>query len=307
MNDIKSIKKIDIHAHATPFREYYPPYSMDGKEIAWVSDTNVIELYDKLNIEKGVLLALSSPEGLMAPISSEECKFLADKHPNRFFWFCGVDPRAFPNTDDGDLEHIIKHYKKLGAKGVGEITAHIYADDIKLMNLYSACEKNDMPIIIHISPSFESGYGIYDDVGLPRIEKILKTFPSLKVIGHSGGFWHELSSNLTQENRQDAQTSKVQDGNRIVELMRKYPNLYCDISAQSGATALMRDKEFTLKFLNEFSQRVMYGCDICLPHQTFSFALAEFLEGLVLKGELSVEVYKKLVRDNAIRILKLDM
>jgi hypothetical protein len=74
----------------------------------------------------------------MSPITSEECKFLADKHPDKFFWFCDVDPRAFPNTKNGDIERIVKHYKKLGAKGVGELTAHIYADDDKLMNLYSA-------------------------------------------------------------------------------------------------------------------------------------------------------------------------
>ena len=307
MEEIKQIKKIDIHAHATPFREYYPPYLINGEEIAWVSDDHVIEFYEKLNIERGVLLALSSPEGKMSPITSEECKFLADKHPDKFFWFCDVDPRAFPNTKNGDIERIVKHYKKLGAKGVGELTAHINADDDKLMNLYSACEKLDMPLIIHISPTFESSYGIYDDVGLPRIEKILKAFPKLKIIGHSGGFWSEFSANLTEENRLEPVSGSVDESNRIVELLRKYSNLYCDFSASSGSTALMRDRKFAAKFLNEFSDRVMYGCDVCTPNQTFQYDFAEFVEGLVHDGSISFEVYKKFVRENAIRILKLDM
>lgn len=308
MNEIdlaKNIKKIDIHAHATPFKEFYPSISDDPKDV-WVSTEEVIKLYDDLNIEKGVLLPLTAADGQASPITSEECKFLSDKYSDRFYWFCGVDPRARPNSVDGDLDRFIKHYKNLGAKGVGEITSLLYADDPKLYNLFAACERNDMPIIIHVATSLNWGYGIYDDIGLPRLEKILSDFPKLKVLGHSHGFWCELSSDLTPQNRNDGQTSKVKDNNRILELFRKYPNLYGDLSAGSGAGALMRDEEFAAKFIEEFSDRLLYGCDLCLAHQTFPYDFNAFLEGMLEKGTLSPENYKKLVRDNAIRILKLD-
>ena len=41
-------------------------------------------------------------------------------------------------------------------------------------------------------------------------------------------------------------------GGRVVELMRKYPNLLGDLSAGSGLNAIMRDRKFGISFLNDF-------------------------------------------------------
>ena len=35
----------------------------------------------------------------------------ADKYPDRYAWFCNVDPRAYPNKKDGNLKNLINHYK----------------------------------------------------------------------------------------------------------------------------------------------------------------------------------------------------
>ena len=50
--DVKKLKKIDIHAHAIPFPEYAPKWNQGH---AWISGDDLIEIYDKLNVEKGVL------------------------------------------------------------------------------------------------------------------------------------------------------------------------------------------------------------------------------------------------------------
>lgn len=306
MFDPKSVKKIDIHAHAVAFPEYYPPHKPGDPDLRWVDARQLLGLYDRLGIETGVLLPLVSPEGQTAPMTSEACKYLADKYPDRFDWFCCVDPRAFPNTDDGDLAMLINHYKSLGAKGVGEITALLDADDPKLRNLFAACAACDMPAIIHISHTYEKGYGIYDDLGLPRIERLLADFPDLKLIGHSTVFWTEISGDVTEQTRFSYPNTPIAEGGRIVELMRRYPNLYCDISAGSGHNAMMRDPAFTARFFEEFSDRILYGCDICMPTNAHPFPFADFLEKMVADGKLSEETYRKLVRENAIRILKLD-
>jgi hypothetical protein len=47
--------------------------------------------------------------------------------------------------------------------------------------------------------------------------------------------------------------------------MRKYPNLYGDLSAGSGCNALARDPEYAIKFMTEFQDRLMFGLDICSP------------------------------------------
>jgi len=305
MSNVKNIGKIDVHAHATAFREYHPPHRPEDPDSVFVSAEQVIEFYDKLGIEKGILLPIVSPEGQTAPMTSEAAKYLTVKYPDRFYWFCNVDPRAFPNKKDGNLKNLINHYKLLGAKGVGEVTSQIAFEDPKAQNLFSACEECDMPVTIHIAPTVNNGYGLLDELGLPGLEKTLKNHPNLKILGHSQAFYSEISADVTAENRDQYPTGPVKEGGRMVELMRRYPNLYCDLSAGSGSNALMRDPEFAARFIEEFSDRLMYACDICHPTNTHPFPFADFLEKMLDDGKISEENYVKLVRENAIRILKL--
>ena len=81
--------------------------------------------------------------------------------------------------------------------------------------------------------------------------------------------------------------------------------LYCDLSAMSGANALMRDPEYAARFIEEFSDRMLYGGDLCSPTQKFPFAFDAFLDALVDDGMISSENYYKLVRGNAERLLDL--
>ena len=305
--DPKEIKKIDIHAHAVLFKEYYPPHTSKLGEMVMIGAEELIEMYDELGIEKGILLPITAPEGQMSVLSSESCKFLVEKYPDRFDWFCNVDPRAGGNRVNGEMLRLLKHYKALGAKGVGEITCVLPADDPKVMNLFAACAACDMPALIHIDIFPDRAYGIYDELGLPRIEKVLQTYPDLKLIGHSQAFWAEISGDLTEENRGRYPAGKVQPGGRVVELMRKYPNLYCDLSAGSGHNAIMRDPEFGMAFLEEFQDRIMFGCDICHTENRHSHGFKRFLEEMLDTGKLKADIYQKIVRDNAIRILKLDV
>ena len=241
------VKKIDIHAHATTLYEFYPLRKADDPHSKLLSPEILIDFYDRLNVEKGVLLPVVSPEGQYSTITSEACKFITEKYPDRFIWFCNIDPRSGANKPDFDFSVMLEHYKSLGARGVGEITAKIYADDPRLDNLFSCCEEYDMPVTIHISPSEEVGsYGIIDEIGLPRLEKMLKKHPKLKVFGHSQPFYAEISSDITEELRNRFPKGKVQEG-RIATLMREYENLYCDLSAGSGANAMQRDPEYAVR------------------------------------------------------------
>ena len=299
---METIKKIDIHAHAAPFRESAP---LMARGYPMVHAEEVIGFYDRLNVEKGVLLPLVSPEFHMIQVTSGDCKYTADKFSERFLWFCGIDPRAAGNDPKADLSTLIMHYKALGAKGVGELTAQLYADDPFVDNLFYHCAQCDMPITIHIGPQFGGCYGIVDEIGLPRIEKMLKKHPNLKLLGHSQPFWVEMSADATEENRNTYPKGKVIEG-RLPYLMRKYENLYCDLSAGSGANALMRDPEYASKFIEEFSDRILYGCDICQSFNTFPFKFDEFLTQMRQNSMISEENYYKLVRGNAIKLLKLE-
>ena len=87
--------------------------------------------------------------------------------------------------------------------------------------------------------------------------------------------------------------------------MRKYPNLYGDLSAGSGRNALARDRGYAAKFLTEFQDRLLFGMDICSPERERSNpnGLSAFLRDMLAKGEISETVFEKVARGNAMRIL----
>lgn len=299
----ETVKKIDIHAHVTPFEKYAPKYKWCDSTMP--SPDTLLSFYDALDIEKGVLLPISAPEAQLMLMPTETCAYVADMHPDRFVWFCNVDPRAYTNSKDAELGYLLEHYISLGAKGLGEITANLYTDDPKMDNLFGFCEELFLPVTIHIAPSSDGYYGIIDELGLPRLEKILKAHPKLKIFGHSQCFWSEIDSKNSEETRNTNVSGGKIDGGRVAELMRKYENLYCDLSAGSGSNAIMRDREHAARFIEEFSDRIFYGCDICNKIVKFPTAFNDFLTSMRENGEISEENYRKIVRENAIRVLKL--
>ena len=88
--------------------------------------------------------------------------------------------------------------------------------------------------------------------------------------------------------------------------MRKYENLYCDCSAKSGSNALMRDPDYTEKFVAEFSDRILYGCDIFQSFNKHQYIFNEFLTDMRKNGRISEDNYYKIVRGNAIKLLGLE-
>jgi predicted TIM-barrel fold metal-dependent hydrolase len=300
MENVKNIPKIDIHAHAVPFPDLTPRCPGCAN---FSSADEVLEVYDRLGVEKGVLLPLVSPDGIVSPMTAEATKLLADKYPDRFLWFANVDPRAAGNHPGAPLDRLIGHYKALGAKGIGEITAGLYLDDPRLENLFACCAEAEMPVTIHISIAPDS-YGVADELGLPRLEKILKKFPNLKLLGHSQVFWSEISADNNEEIRNTYPSGKVTDG-RVAQLMRQYPNLYCDLSAGSGANAFMRDPEYAAAFIEEFSDRILYGIDLVSKDSRFPFDFCAFFEKMLDDGSISPENYRKIFRDNAVKLLGL--
>ena len=294
------IKKIDIHAHAVAFPHHAPVYYHTGAKFPGGED--MIELYDKVNIERGVLLPIVSPEHQSTIMTNEGCMEIVDRHPNRFVWFCNVDPRM--GTAYANVRYLLEYYKSCGARGFGELTIPIYADDPMLEKLYTCLEELELPMTIHISVPNSGRYGIMDELGLPRLEGILARHPGLKILGHSQVFWSEISGDNSDAIRDGYPKGKVTPG-RITELLRKYDNLYCDLSAGSGMNAMMRDPEHAVLFFREFADRILYGCDICQKAAVHQYEFDDFLSGLRESGSLAEVDYRKIVRENAVKLLKL--
>jgi predicted TIM-barrel fold metal-dependent hydrolase len=287
-----SVAKIDIHSHVVP--------NSKKSMKRWVDDEALLNIYDKLNIEKGVVLPFLMSGDDASEATNVNAKLVTAMHPKRFLRFASVDLDCCDN-----LYEFLREEKESGALGVGEITSNVYFDDPRVDILFSACEKLELPVLFHMSPVMGSGYGLVDGLGLPRLEKMLIKYPKVKVIGHSQPFWCEISKIDTESERNAYPKGKIIEG-RLPELMRKCENLYCDLSAGSGANAMMRDGEYAAKFMTEFSDRILYGCDITSTESAYPFEFAAFLDRLLEAKMISEKVYKKICRENAIRLLKIE-
>ena len=291
------MKKIDVHVHTSMWGENLPSFNTP-----LATPQQVIERYEELNIEKGFIMPLLSPESRNFVQSNEEVIHIADKYKESFYCFCNIDPRMVNNTSGSDLSKLIEHYKEKGAKGVGEVTANMYIDEHFMENLFYHCAQCDMPVTIHIAPQKCASYGVVDDLNLPRLEKILKKYPSLKILGHSQCFWSEISADVTAENRNGYPKGKVVEGT-IARLMRECPNLYCDLSAGSGYNAISRDEDYAYKFIEEFADRLLFGTDLYMPHQ--QSLLSSWLDKAYENGHITEENYKKICRENAMKLFNL--
>ena len=298
------IRKIDMHAHAVSSHGFPHPWGD-----FWPTPEDLIGMYDQMNIECSVLMPMLCTDYYFETSTNREIHEITEKYPDRFLWFCNIDPRQGRNSTQTDFKPVIEHYKALGAKGVGEICSNLYFDDPLTMNLLYQCEQCEMPVTFHVG-NMGGTYGLVDELNLPRLEKVLKTFPQLKLIGHSQRFWSEISGDVTPETRNGYPNGKVTPGGRVPELLAKYPNMYADLSAGSGAGAMLRDPEYAYKFFEEFQDKLFFGTDIC--SSDFErvkagdiFRLGPFLDDAVANGYISETAYYKICRGNAEKLLGL--
>ncbi len=291
-----TVKKIDVHAHI----RMWPNRPMSVGCILPVAE-ELKESYRELNVDKGLILSIISPECQFSIQPNEEMEHIAKSNPDSFYWCCNFDPRMGKNSETTDFSYFLNYYKERGAVGVGELTANLYVDDPLMDNFFYHCGECDMPVIIHLTPKNGGDYGIIDEMGLYRIEKMLKKHPKLKIVGHSQYFWRDISENVATEKSVYA-SGKV-NGGRVAELLRNYPNLFCDLSAGSGFNALNRDPDHAYRFIEEFSDRLMYGTDICRAKQETK--LAAWLDESYANGMITRENYVKICRGNAIKVFNL--
>ena len=125
------MQKIDIHVHATATRG---PERLAGT--SWALPDELRAMYDRIGVEKGLLLPIWAPEYNHDPITSRDAEQLAAARPETLgWWFCGVDPRMGGNSPDADLSYYLRWFRARGARGVGEITANLPFDDPRVRNL----------------------------------------------------------------------------------------------------------------------------------------------------------------------------
>lgn len=291
---------LDAHAHV--LRNPRIPYMRGATP--FLSAEEQIAMMDRKGISMAVILPLSNPEILSEYQGLDEVLAICDRYPGRFIPFANVDPRltgTLLNADEDHFTFILEHYKAAGCRGLGELAAKIFWDDPRLLNLLGACERVGFPVTFHTSTPGSKDYGVMDDIGFPRFEDVLKRFPKLVFLAHSQGWWSEISGRVSPYEKYGYPEGGVEPGGSVSRLMRAYPNLWGDISANSGLNALRRDPEFAWSFIEEFQDRLVLGLDTCQVADDRQHI--EWLNEALEAGNIQPTVFEKICWRNLARLL----
>ena len=271
---------IDIHVHACAWGE-------DGFNLEGVSEW----------MEKNRVLRCIVQYGVPSPGTEQEKRRAIEnfkKYRGRIFPFCLIEPNDV--STKAEAVKILRKMKADGAIGFGEhYGKKLTVDDPKCMRLYAACAEVGLPVLFHMD-----GGNNKDEPGLPRLEKVLKANPKCIFIGHGPGWWANIRPILPAGKKDDSAT-KVNQIGAVDRLLARYPNMYGDLSAGSGARAIGRDKAFGRAFLIRNADKLMFGTD----SGSWSYHKAPAPQFTLFEGlDLPADVKAKIYRENAEQLFK---
>lgn len=243
-----------------------------------ISLEDMLAAMDAADIEYGFLVAAKTGRpGLPGcyHMPPEVVAKAVEKYPDRFFGLIGIDPFQ-GMAGVRALEHAVKD--------MGFVGAHIYPhwfelapNHAKYYPFYAKCIELDIPVQMQVGQSL-----IYSkdhrcrSVGRPiHLDDIACDLPELKLIGtHVGIPWHE----------------------EMIAMSWKHENVYICTDAHSPKYW----PESVWRYLNSYGQdKVIFGSDF--PVLGFERTRQEIKD-----HGLKPAVYKKFLRDNAIKLYGLD-
>lgn len=226
-------------------------------------------------------------------IPFERCVSYAERAPEKFILGFCPDPR-----DSQAARKLVAAHDIYGAKICGECKYRTTYDSPDCTRLFRKAGELGMPVTLHFDydwqTTIDKPWGEWWGGDMQNLEHLLQLCPDTNFLGHAPGFWINISNDdLWKTTAYPPEKAKVVDGGVVPALLRKYPNLYCDISAGSGCLALRRDPEFAYRFILEFQDRILYARDY------FDNVHQEFLNRL----DLPVEVLEKIYHKNAEKLV----
>jgi len=184
----------------------------------------------------------------------EQVKALEAAAPGRFTWFNSYD------VTKPDAEQVLTRAVKDGAQGFGEMKFHVAADGPELRRIYALAADLHVPILVHFQEvDHFPNEGTWSTGYAQTFASILKAYPKTTFIGHADAFWANLSADY--HNEAAYPSGPIKRGGVTDRWLGDHPNLFGDISANSGNNALSRDPEFTADFLKRHQDKLLFGSD----------------------------------------------
>jgi hypothetical protein len=138
---------------------------------------------------------------------------------------------------------------------------------------------------------------------MESFERAVAACPDTAFLGHAPGFWAHISAD-GRHDKEGYPKGPIVPGGKLIAMLRRYPNLYCDMSAGSACNALSRDPSFSRELILEFQDRMLYARDY------FDNRMMELIESLGLPSDVKEKVYsgnaRRLVPDLPAKPAKLE-
>lgn len=255
------------------FRHVFARYRAPAGIVAGMAIETMLAEMDEAGVEMAVLSAFVY-EGVQ--VTNDMVATWVRQYPKRFVGCGTVDPRGKPMAVLDEIKRMVNDLGLIALR----LEPYAYGDGITGLPptaraywpIYAKCCELNIPVALQVG---HTGPLLPSEAGRPiYLDEVALAFPELKIIGaHLGQPWHE----------------------EMMILAWKHPNVYIDTSARPAK----RWPESFVEFAYGWGQdKVLWATDY--PLLSFQRCL-EDVEALGLE----MEVKRKLLRENAIRVFNI--
>jgi len=248
---------------------------------------------------------------LLTPAADEDrAKAEVEKRPGHFVRSVRVDPTA------PDAGSVLRDALKNGAVSIGEMKFHVALDSPEMRRAYEIAAEFHVPVMMHIQDFPHLAGEMPYNTGYPQFDKMLRSYPRTNFIGHGDLFWAHISAGVPADRGYPA--GPIKKGGLTDRWLSEFPNLYADMSANSGNNALSRDPDFSREFIPRHRTKLIFGSDCsckdgngagvsqnnnpeaarlagkCVARETLA----------LLKGLASPEVFRAITWENGVKLFK---
>jgi predicted TIM-barrel fold metal-dependent hydrolase len=287
--DFKKEPIIDIHQHIH-YHERTDEHMLDHQRALGVTKTILLPSGRPVN-------SASTHDGISNGLQAEtggnaDCYLFATKHRREFLF----GANEVPDMPDALFE--IEKYLKLGAVIVGELKFGVECDSPEMQKIYQLAQTYDVPVLMHWQ------YKMYN-YGFERFYKMLEKYPKVNFIGHAQTWWANIDINH-KDQAVLYPKGFVTAGGITDRYLSDYHNMFGDLSAGSGLSALTRDEDHAKRFLEKHQDKLIFGSDCEDRHGLASSGCTGAQDiAEVRKLASSKKIERKLLYENAKKLFHL--
>ena len=190
---------------------------------------------------------------LTRDVDEEKAKAEVAKRPGHFVRSVALDP-AQP-----DASKILRDAIAGGVVSIGELKYHLALDSPEMRRVYTVAAETGVPVMMHIQNFPHFNGELPYNTGYDHFDKMLRAYPKTKFIGHGDLFWANIAADVPTD--RGYPNGPIKAGGLTDKWLSEFPNLYADMSANSGNNALSRDPEFSKGFLKRHQDKLIFGSD----------------------------------------------